>query len=228
MTIKYSIQQSTLSPDGQSEPYGRYQVQIQNETTITIDATSEMIATALKAGHQVLLLGNDNEPIGTILPSLKGGFALAESPTPTAKNMSIGFRSSTTLHNAIQQDVEFERINTAVRSPSITLVSDWYQNERIDGAISINGSDSNYVEIKGNNLKLSNTLVVSLTKIGTGVEPIQLADNTGLIKWTNHLIAFNTKVNIVTQKTTATLVVNNGGKITTITVILIDRTQTTP
>ena len=225
MTIKYSIQLSTLSPDGQSEPYGRYQIQIQNETTMTIDATSATIAAALKAGHQVLLLGSDNEPIGSILPALKGGFALAESPTPTAKNMSIGFRPSSTLYNIVQQDIEFERIDTVIRSPSITLVSDWYQNERTDGTISINGSDSNYVEIKGSHFKLHDSLIITLTKMGSGLDPIQLADNTGLIKWTDHLIAFNTKVNIVTQKTTGTLIVNNGGKIATMTITIIDRTS---
>jgi hypothetical protein len=224
MTIKYSIQPSSLSPNGQSEPYGRYQVQIQDETTMPLDSTSATIAAALKAGNQVILLGSDNEPIGSILPALKGGFTLAESPTPTAENMSIGFRPSYSLHNAVQQDVEFERIDTVIRVPSIILVSDWYQNERTDGAISVNGGHSNYVEIKGNNFKLSDTLTVTLTEIGGGLLSVELADDTGLIKWTDHLIAFNTKVNIVTPETTGTLTINIGGKIATMTVSIIDRT----
>lgn len=224
MTIKYSIQPSTLSPNGQSEPYGRYQVQIQDETTITLDSTLVAIAAALRAGNQVILLGSDNEPIGSILPALKGGFTLAESPTPTAENMSIGFRPSSSLHNAVQQDVEFERIDTVIRGPSITLVSDWYQNERTDGAISVNGGHSNYVEIKGNNLKLDDIVTVTLIEIGGGLVSVELASDSGLIKWTDHLIAFNAKVSIATPETTGTLTINIGGKIATMTVSIIDRT----
>lgn len=138
--------------------------------------------------------------------------------------MSIGFRPGFSLHNAVQQDVEFERIDTVIRSPSITLVSDWYQNERTDGAISINGGHSNYVEIKGTHFKLDETVTVTLTEIGGDLVSVQLANDSGLIKWTDHLIAFNAKVNIATPETTGTLTINIGDKVATTTVSILDRT----
>lgn len=225
MTIKYSIQPSVLSPDGQSGPYGRYQIQVQDDSTVAVDSTNSAIANLLKAGNQVVLVGSDNEPIGWIMPSLKGGFLLSESPTPTAENVSIGFRASSTLLEDTRQAVDFERLDTVVRTPAITLVSEWYQNERTDGAISVNGGHSNYVEIKGSHLKLGDTVTVTLTEIGGGLVSVMLAnEQTGLIKWTDHLIAFNTKVNIATPETTGTLTVTVDGKAVSMTVTIIDRT----
>jgi len=225
MTIKYSIQPSSLTPDGQTAPYGRYQIHLQDEEpTITVDSTSVAIADLLKTGSQVLLVGSDNQPIGSLVPSLKGGFPLAESPTPTADSVSVGFHASSVLHEAVRQSVDFQRVDTVVRNPVIMLVSDWYQNERADGSISINGGHSNYVEIKGNHLKLGETLTVTLTEIGGGATSVVLASDAGLIKWTDRLIAFNTKANITTPTATATLTVTSDGKSASVVVTLVDRT----
>ena len=225
MTIKYSIQPSPLAPNGQTAPYGRYQVHLQeDETTITVDSTYATIADLLKIGTSVLLVGSDNKPIGTLSPALKGGFPLAESPTPTPDNISVGFRSSSTLYEATRQAVSFERVDTVMRNPVITLVSDWYQNERTDGIISVNGGHSNYVEIKGNHFKVGETLKVTLTEIGGAETSVQLANQYGLIKWTDHLIAFNTKVGLATVTATGTLTVEVDGKIATVVVTITDRT----
>lgn len=225
MTIKYSIQPSTLIPDGQTVPYGRYQVHLQDEETIiTVDSTYATIADVLKIGASVILMGSDNQPIGTLMPTLKGGFSLAESPIPTADNVSIGFRPSTALYEVVRQAVSFERVDTVMRNPIITLVSDWYQNERVDGTISVNGGHSNYVEIKGSHFKMGETLTVTLTEIGGAATTVQLANQYGLIKWTDHLIAFNTKVALVTPTATGTLTVDIEGKTVSVVVTITDRT----
>jgi hypothetical protein len=225
MTLKYSIQVSSLTPDGQTTPYGRYQVHLQeDETVITVDSTSAAIADLLKIGTPVLLVGSDQQPIGTLSPALKGGFPLAQSPTPTTENVSIGLRPSTALYEATRQSISFERVDTVMRNPIITLVSDWYQNERADGSISVNGGHSNYVEIKGNHFKLGETLAVTLTEIGGEATSVQLANQYGLIKWTDHLIAFNTKVSISTPAATGTLTVEVDGKSSSVVVTIVDRT----
>ena len=139
MTLKYSIQLSSLVPDGQTTPYGRYQVHLQgDETVITVDSTYATIADLLKIGTPVLLVGTDQQPIGTLIPALKGGFPLAQSPTPIPENVSIGLRPSAVLYEAIRQSISFQRVDTVTRTPTITLVSDWYQNERTDGSVSVN------------------------------------------------------------------------------------------
>jgi hypothetical protein len=225
MTIKYSIQPSTLIPDGQTAPHGRYQVHLQDEETIiTVDSTHATIADLLKISASVVLVGSDNQPIGTLMPTLKGGFPLAESPTPTADNVSVGFRPSSTLYEATRQSVSFERVDSVMRNPVITLVSDWYQNERVDGIISVNGGHSNYVEIKGNHFKVGETLTVTLTEIGGSATAVQLANQYGLIKWTDRLIAFNTKVALITPTATGTLTVDIDGKIASVVVTITDRT----
>jgi len=225
MTLKYSIQPSNLAPNGQTAPYGHYQVHLQDEeTAITVDSTYASIADLLKIGTPVLLVGSDNKPIGTLLPALKGGFPLAESPTPTADNVSVGFRPSSTLYEATRQSVSFERVDTVTRNPVITLVSDWYQNERVDGIISVNGGHSNYVEIKGSHFKVGETLTVTLTEIGGSATAVVLANQYGLIKWTDHLIAFNTKVSLVTPAATGTLTVEIEGKTASVVVTITDRT----
>ena len=139
-------------------------------------------------------------------------------------NISVGFRSSSTLYEATRQAVSFERVDTVMRNPVITLVSDWYQNERTDGIISVNGGHSNYVEIKGNHFKVGETLTVTLTEIGGAATAVQLANQYALIKWTDHLIAFNTKVSLTTPTATGTLTVDVDGKIATVVVTIIDRT----
>jgi len=225
MTIKYSIQPSTFIPDGQTAPYGRYQVHLQaEETIITVDSTHVTIADLLKIGASVILMGSDNQPIGTLMPTLKGGFTLAESPTPTAENVSVGFRPSSTLYEAVRQAVTFERMDTVMRNPVITVVSDWYQNERVDGIISVNGGHSNYVEIKGNHFRVGETLTVTLTEIGGAATSVQLANQYGLIKWTDRLIAFNTKATLVTPTATGTLIVDIEGKTVSVVVTITDRT----
>jgi len=85
----------------------------------------------------------------------------------------------------VRQSVSFERVDTVMRNPVITLVSDWYQNERVDGTISVNGGHSNYVEIKGSHFKVGETLTVTLTEIGGSATAVQLANQYGLIKWTD-------------------------------------------
>ena len=225
MTIKYSIQPSSLTPTGQTAPYGRYQVHLQDdETTITVDSTYATIADLLKIGASVVLVGSDNKPIGTLTPTLKGGFPLAESPTPTADSVAVGFRPSTNLYEMVRQSISFERVDTVIRNPVISLVSDWYQNERTDGTISVNGGHSNYVEIKGNHFKVGETLTVTLTEIGGAETSVQLANQYGLIKWTDRLIAFNTKVSLTTPTATGTLTVDVDGKIATVVVTITDRT----
>jgi len=225
MSIKYSIQPSTFTPDGQTAPYGRYQVHVQeDETTITVDSTYAAIADLIKVGSLVVLVGSDNQPIGTLIPTLKGGFPLAESPTPTADSVSVGFRPSVTLYEVVRQSVSFERVDTVMRNPVITLVSDWYQNERVDGIISVNGGHSNYVEIRGNHFKVGETLTVTLTEIGGSATSVQLANQYGLIKWTDHLIAFDTKAALVTPTATGTLSVDIEGKIASVVVTITDRT----
>ena len=225
MTIKYSIQPSTLTPDGQPAPYGRYQVHLSDEeTVIAIDSTAAALADILKIGAPILLVGTDNKPIGTLSPALKGGFLMADSPTPTPDNISIGFRSSATLYEATRQSVSFERVNTVMRTPVISLVSDWYQNERTDGTVSVNGGHSSYIEIKGSYFKLGESLTVTLTEIGGAATTVQLANQYGLIKWTEHLIAFNTKVFLSTPTATGTLTVEVDGKSTSVEVTITDRT----
>lgn len=225
MTIKYSIQPSTLIPDGQTAPHGRYQVHLQDEETIiTVDSTHATIADLLKISASVVLVGSDNQPIGTLMPTLKGGFPLAESPTPTAENVSVGFRPSSTLYEATRQSVSFERVDTVMRNPVITLVSDWYQNERVDGTISVNGGHSSYIEIKGSHFRVGETLTVTLTEIGGATTAVQLANQYGLIKWTDHLIAFSTKVALVTPTATGTLSVEIDGKTVSVVVTITDRT----
>ena len=225
MTIKYSIQPSPLTPAGQTAPYGRYQVHLQeDETTITVDSTYATIADLLKSGSLVVLVGSDNQPIGTLSPALKGGFPLAESPTPTADSVSVGFRPSTNLYEVVRQAISFERVDTVMRNPIINLVSDWYQNERVDGTISVNGGHSNYVEIKGSHFRVGETLTVTLTEIGGAATSVMLANQDGLIKWTDRLIAFNTKIGLATVTATGTLTVEVDGKIATVVVTITDRT----
>ena len=225
MTIKYSIQPSSLTPTGQTTPYGRYQIHLQeDETTITVDATYAAIAELLKTGASVALMGSDNQLIGTLSPALKGGFPLAESPTPPADSISIGFRPSPNLYEAIRQSVSFERVDTVMKKPVINLVSDWYQNERGDGTISVNGGHSNYVEIRGSHFKLGEMLTVTLTEIGGAETSVMLANQDGLIKWTDRLIAFNTKVGLATVTATGTVTVDVDGKVASVVVTITDRT----
>lgn len=224
MTIQYSIQPSSLSPPGITDPYGRYQVQVQNDTTVAISSTFATIANHLKAGDQVVILDSDDEPIGTIMPSLKGGFLLADSPSPTVENMSVGFRPSAELYNVVKQDVTFQRLDTVTRSPSIVLVSDWYENERTDGGISVGGGHSNYVEIKGTNLKLDSTVSVILTEIGGDETSVTLLNSESpMIKWTDRLISFNAKVSISTPASTGTLSVTVGTKTVSLVVNILNR-----
>jgi len=230
MALKYSIQSSSLSPDGVTDPYGRFMVQYREPLeadTLTIadeEIDVDTIAAALQEGRPITIKTSLGVEIGQLLTTLKGGFLISDDPTPTSDQIGIGFRPSVSVLSSTRFEPVFERIDTVVRNPSITLVSDWYQNERTDNAISINGGHSNYVEIRGSNFKLDTTLSVTLTEIGGDELSVQLADDVALIKWTDRLIAFNAKQNMITPETTGTLTVNVGSKSTSTTVTIIDQT----
>lgn len=235
MTITYSIQPSTLLPEEEVNPYGRYMVQTTSSASVPVSVTTEEISNFLKAGSTVNLVDEGEVIIGTLMPTLKGGFVLATEPTPVDTQLNVGFRPSPKLLEYTRFEVTFARSNTVVRAPSISLISDWYQNERTDNSISINGGHSTYIEIKGVNLKLGNTLNAELTEIGGGGETVTLASDTGLIKWSDRLISFNTKIamttpeapgmfTLTTPQATGIFTLTIGDKITTAIVNIINRT----
>ena len=65
---------------------------------------------------------------------------------------------------------------------------------------------------------------MTLTEIGGTATSVELANQYGLIKWTEHLIAFNTKVSLAASTATGTLTVDVDGKSSSVVVNIIDRT----
>ena len=126
MAIKYSIQSSLLTPNGVSEPYGRFQVSYNETITELVLQTS--IATLvedLKDGRPIHLLDSNNVSIGQLLPTLKGGFLISEDPTPQDNQVNIGFRPSHQLLTQTRMDCTFERVQTVTVQPIITGLTIW-------------------------------------------------------------------------------------------------------
>ncbi|OQW90352.1 MAG: hypothetical protein BWK79_20145 [Beggiatoa sp. IS2] len=147
MTIKYSVQPSNLAPSGITEPYGRYQVEYQSDVPLELNITTAQVSSALNEGNTVVLLASDGEVIGRIVPSVKGGFVIAEATSPTKEQAGIGFvpleEFRYALTFAVQPTVQVVPIITSVQFfSSITGITktDWVSTTE-PGLLTIIGSN---------------------------------------------------------------------------------------
>ena len=185
--ITYQIQPSTLSPEGTSEPYGRYSVILQGSQSFALPTTLDAIATILKEGKSVDITCSDGVAF-SLLPTLSGGFTIAESPTPTAASIGIGVKPSKGLLASTRFEAAFNRAETTFRQPAIITMTSWYQNSPYDGLV-FNGTHSSYVEITGTNLKLDPTNLRGKFTGGSLTDYVMLNEQ-NLITWTNTTIAW--------------------------------------
>ncbi len=171
MTIQYSIQPSTLSPTDVEVPYGRYQVSSNGLLEIPpLNVTKETIVTALKAGNTVDLISSDGALIGSLLPTVKGGFILSEEPTPNASSVNIGFRPSVGILADLRFEITFERVATSVVLPQISEVEIWVAGgyDPLFNTYPVGSPRDATCIFKGSNLNLAN--LTGISTIWNGVE----------------------------------------------------------
>lgn len=159
MTLKYSVQPSTLSPSSGGAPIGRYQVFYLSQNFLQLELQGDSvllsIATALSQGKPVLIVDSSGSNVATLLPSITGSTVLATPETPTPTQVNIGMRPSRQLLNQLRPMCTFEKLDTVVVTPSITQVTinvtgraNPYINEypvgsSSDGLITIQGENLN-------------------------------------------------------------------------------------
>lgn len=152
MTIKYSVQPSVLSPDGVTDPYGRYQVELQSDVVFQCsNFTTSDIADALKAGGTVVLLDSNSEVIGRIVPTVKGGFLISDSPSPLKEQANIGFTPSPLLLEFFRFQLTFAQVPTVQIVPTITSIL-WQDVEGHVGTDFVSTTKAGQLVLIGNNL----------------------------------------------------------------------------
>jgi len=219
MTIKYQVQPSSLVPAGVTEPYGRYQLVLMSNGQSVSSLTVTQITALMKDGGTVTLVDSDGAYIGSLQPTLSGGFLISDSPAPVPESVGVGFRPSSHLLENLRFEVSFNRVDTTYRQPIITSIKSWYQNEPYTGYV-INGGHSALVVIEGYNLKLASDFHGDLF-IGAVNFP-NVCTNSVFITWTDKRIEYLEKLAVVVPAATGVFTYYTGDRTTEIEIPITD------
>lgn len=221
MSLNYQIQPSSLAPAGVTVPYGRYNIVVGEAIQVVVTASINTIADALKEGHTVTFVDSEGVNIGHLMPTLSGGFVLSEAPIPLAEQLMLGFRPYKELLKMVRFDPSFSRVNSTYRTPIITSVNSWYQNELNTGYV-VNGGMSALIVIEGSNLKmLSPTFHIDLL-VGIVNFP-NISNEAGIISWTDNKLTYLEKLTVADVEATGTLSFYVGDRMVQLEVPIVDK-----
>lgn len=222
MSLNYQIQPSNLVPNGVTVPYGRYNVVVGDSVTATLTTSINAIADALRDGKTVIFVDSLGANVGHLMPTLTGGFVLSESPVPLAEQVMLGFRPYKELLKKVRYDVSFNRVDSTYRTPIITSVSSWYENELNNGFV-CNGGHSALIVIEGSNLKMMSTIFHANLLAGI-VLMSNITNESNVLSWSDNKITYLEKRSIATPPDTATLSLYVGDRMVELEIPLVDKT----
>jgi len=121
LPLRYSIQPSLLKPEGETQEYGRLQVDYRPKLKdiIITDTEYKMIVNTLAEGRALGIVTESGVPIGQFMPALQGGFVIAEFKQVSKKDFRISFSANQKLLADTRELLSFERISTVTNNPSI-------------------------------------------------------------------------------------------------------------
>jgi ribosomal protein S19 len=121
LPIRYSVQPSTLIPDGFTGDYGRLQVDQREQTnTVIISATDyDAIVLSLKEGKLVGMKDATGRDIGQLQLGLAGGFNVSTFNGATVNDMRISFKPTQDLLADIRSGATFQQIAPVIIRPVI-------------------------------------------------------------------------------------------------------------
>jgi len=115
------VQPSLLKPEGETQEYGRLQVDYRTKLNDVMlsDSEYQLIINALAEGRSIGLMTESGIPIGQLIPALQGGFVVADFVQATKKDFRVGFSPNKKLLEDVRKILTFERIPTVVNNPTI-------------------------------------------------------------------------------------------------------------
>jgi secreted PhoX family phosphatase len=173
LPLRYSVQPSTVKPDGFTGQYGRLQVDNREQTSsITISATDyDTIILALTEGKLIGLKDATGRELGQFMTGLSGGFDVSTFSGATTADARISFRPTKAMLEDVRAGMTFQQLAPVSIMPSITgftftiLVSGTryvYQNEFYYGT-----GTYGVIEVTGSKFSKDNmTLILEQQRAG--------------------------------------------------------------
>ena len=128
LPLRYSFQPSLLKQEGETQAYGRLQVDYRPKLeNITLsNAEYQRIVNAVAEGRALGLVSESGTPIGQFMPTLQGGFVISEFVQAAKKDFRVSFSPNKKLLADAREIIFFEQIPTVVNDPIITFTTFTY------------------------------------------------------------------------------------------------------
>ena len=121
LPMRYSVQNSNLTPPDFTGEYGRMQVDYRTELeAIVIPASDyDKIATAIAEGRLIGLHDSKGRVLGQFTSSLAGGFDISTFSKAVDTDVRVSFRPTQQLIKSVRTEVSFEQVPTVSNDPQI-------------------------------------------------------------------------------------------------------------
>jgi len=122
LPLRYSIQKSSLKPQGVTEEYIRLQVKLRAEQNriIISNADYNMILQALSEGRLVGVSNEAGVSLGQFQTGLAGGGLASNFTSPITSDVQVSFKPAKQFLKEMRELVSFEQIPTVDNDPKIT------------------------------------------------------------------------------------------------------------
>lgn len=122
LTLRYSLQNSSIKPEGVTGEYARLQVDSRPEQDRIIISANDYrtIIRALSEGRLIGMQSEDGDFLGQFTTSLSGGVIIKDFNSPSKSDIRFSFKSTQHALSDVRELASFERVPTVKNDPTIS------------------------------------------------------------------------------------------------------------